>query len=70
MSGGAGSPSFYPLTNDLGEDNSAIRSLRYSFKALSRACTNIQILELAQSFRQCSDDEIIRWAEESRQYCE
>jgi hypothetical protein len=70
MSVGAGSPPFYPFTNELGEDNPAIGSLRHSFKVLSLNCTNIQILELAQSFRQCSDDEIIRWAEESRQYCE
>jgi len=34
---------------------------------VSLSCTNWQILELAQSFRQCSDVEIIRWAEEFRQ---
>jgi hypothetical protein len=68
MSGGAASPSFYSFPNDLGEENLAIRSLRHSFKALSLACTNIQILQLAQSFRQWSDDEIIRCAEESRQH--
>ena len=54
--------------NDLGEDNQAIRSLRHSFKALNLACTNAQILELAQSFRQYSDEEIIRWVEESRHH--
>lgn len=70
MSGGAGSPSFYSFTNDLGEENPAIHSLRRSFKALTRVCTNPQILELAQIFRECLDDEIIRWANQSRQYCE
>jgi hypothetical protein len=70
MSGGVGSPLFYPFSNDLGEDNLAIGSLRHSFKVLSLGCTNAQILELAQSFRQCSDEEIIRCAEESRQHRE
>jgi hypothetical protein len=56
--------------NDAGEDNAATRSLLQSFKALSRACSNIQILQLAQSFRQWSDDEIIHWAEVSRRHRE
>ena len=70
MSGGAGSPLFYSFTNDLGEDNLAIGSLLHSFKVLSLNCTNPQILELAECFRQCSDEEIIRWAKESRHHRE
>lgn len=68
MSGGAGSPLVYSFTNDLGEDNLAIASLRQSFKVLSLNCTTPQILELAERFRQLSDEEISRWADESRHH--
>jgi len=70
MSGGAGSPLVYSFSNDLGEDNLAIGSLRHSFKVLSLNCTDPQILELAESFRQLSNQEIIRWVDESRHHRE
>jgi hypothetical protein len=70
MSVGAASPSFYSFTNDLGEDNLAIDSLRHSFRILSLHRTDKQILELAQYLRQCSDEEIRRWAKESRHHRE
>ena len=63
-------PQDFGSPNGLGKENLAIRSLRQSFEALSRACSNIQILQLAQSFRQWSDDEIIHLAEVSRRHRE
>lgn len=65
MSGGAGSPLVYSFSNDLGEDNLAIGSLRHSFKVLRLNYTDPQIRDLAESFRQLSDEEIIRRANES-----
>jgi hypothetical protein len=70
MATGAGSPSFHSFYDDLSEDRPISPSIRPAFEDLSLTYSDVQILLLANAFRQHSNRQILRWTEEFRLHCE
>jgi hypothetical protein len=70
MATGAGSPSFHSFYDDLSEDRPISPSIWSVFEVLSFTCSDVQILLLANAFRQHSNRQILRWTEEFRLHCE